>query len=178
MAAVVMTLSAPLVSRSARADEPQPPAESLFALGGKAGIIPPILAVGELIVRPVPKLALGVFGMHTGGAGIGNGGPRTSVGGEIVYESREGRRNTPYVSFAYDYYHANTDANGFYETSQVAYLTGGYVLKGRYAEFYAGGGLIFFLVDDTPPCTGFCVLDSKPPPVFPTLELGLRFPFL
>lgn len=173
-----MTLGAALLAPPALADQAQPPEESLFAFGAKVGLIPPILAVAELVVRPVPKIALGLFGMHTGGAGIGNGGPRTTLGGEIVYELREGRRGTPYFSLAYAYYHANTDANGFYETSHVAYLTGGYIVKGRYAELYFGGGLVFFLVDDTPPCTGFCVLQSDPPPVFPTLELGLRFAFL
>jgi hypothetical protein len=45
------------------------------------------------------------------------------------------------------------------------------------AELYVGGGLVFFLSDDLPPCTGFC-LDNSPPLALPTLEVGARFAFL
>jgi hypothetical protein len=169
----------------ARAQVPAPaqvqvddaPRDHLLAVGAKAGIVPPILAVAEVIARPTPKLAAGVFGMYTSGSGLGNGAARISLGAELVVEFRQGRQNTPYLSFAYDYYHASPDANRNWETSQTAYVTAGYVLKSSRVEFYFGGGLIFFLSDEVSPCSGFC-LNSSPPPLFPTLELGVRFAFL
>jgi hypothetical protein len=159
----------------ARADDTIP-ADRKVAIGVKLGFIPPIFTVAELVVRPGPHLALGIFGIVTPPVGIGDGGTRTSVGGELIYEFNEGLRGTPYLSFAYGYYHAARDANGFYETSHTVYPTAGYNWKFRHVEFYCGGGLLFLLVDETPPCTGIC-LNSDPPPVLPTTELGLRFGF-
>jgi hypothetical protein len=170
-------LTAVAVPARAQAAVDETPREHLLAVGVKAGIIPPILTVVEVVTRPRPKLALGLYGMYTSNAGLGNGAARISLGGEAVVEFREGRRNTPYLSFAYDYYHASPDANGNWETSQVAYVTAGYVVKSSSVELYFGGGLLFFLSDDLPPCTGFCI-DNSPPLVFPTLELGARFAFL
>jgi hypothetical protein len=153
------------------------PREHLLAIGVKAGILPPILAVVEVVARPRPKLTLGVFGMYTSGVGLGSGSARTSVGGEVAFEFREGRRNTPYVSLAYDYYHASPDAFGNWEISQTGYLTAGYLWKSARVELYLGGGLLIVLADDLPPCTGFCV-NSQVSPLLPTLELGVRFAFL
>lgn len=174
LAAVLAAVAAPARAQVV-ADEP--PREHLLAVGVKAGIIPPILTVVELVTRPCPKLALGVYGMYTQSSGLGNGAGRISLGGEAIVEFREGRRNTPYLSFAYDYYHASPDANGNWETSQVAYVTAGYVVKSSSVELYFGGGLLIVLSDDLPPCTGFC-LNLDPSPLLPTLELGVRFAFL
>ncbi|HEY4183644.1 MAG TPA: hypothetical protein VGP07_01185 [Polyangia bacterium] len=173
-----VTAAAPAVRAQvpirAQADESR---EHLLAVGLKAGLLPPILTVVEVVTRPRPKLALGLFGMYTSGVGLGNGAGRTSLGGELGIEFRGGRRNTPYVSFAYDYYHASPDANGGWETSQTAYLTAGYLWKARSVELYVGGGLFILLADDLPPCTGLC-LNRNTSPLLPTLELGVRFAFL
>jgi hypothetical protein len=174
LASALSAVAAPVRAQVA-GDEAQ--REHLLAVGVKLGLIPPILTVVEVVTRPRPKLTLGLFGMYTASAGIGNGAARISLGGEAILEFREGRRNTPYLSFAYDYFHASPDANGNWETSQVAYVTAGYVIKSSRVEVYFGGGLIFFLSDDLPPCTGFC-FDNSPPLLLPTLELGARFAFL
>jgi hypothetical protein len=174
---LALMLTAVAESVQAQAAVGEVPREHLLAVGVKAGIIPPILTVVEVVTRPRPKLTLGLYGMYTSSTGLGNGAARISLGGEAIVEFREGRRNTPYLSFAYDYYHASPDAHGNWETSQVAYVTAGYVVKSSSVELYFGGGLLILLSDDLPPCTGFC-LESAPPPLFPTLELGLRFAFL
>jgi hypothetical protein len=161
----------------ARADETIP-AEHKLAVGVKLGVIPPIFTVPELVVRPAPHLALGVFGIYTSGAGFGQGAARTSIGGEAIYEFREGRQATGYFSVSYDYYHAAPNGSGFYETSQSGYLTGGIMAKGRFLDLYAGGGLIFLLSDEKPPCTEFCISIVSTPPVLPTIELGARVAFL
>ena len=175
---VLVTLGLVALARPARADDPQAqqaPPDRKLAIGVRAGIIPPILTAAEIVVRPRAKLALGLFGMYTTGAGIGNGGTRTSIGGHITYEFRVGRRETPYFSFAYDYYHASPDTNGFWETTQLAYLTGGYIGKWDWLEFFFGGGIVVEVAEDKPPCQ-ICV--NVGPGVLPTLELGVRFAFL
>lgn len=166
------------LSRPARAADPDVPPEQKIAIGAKAGLIPPVFSVVEVVVRPAPKLALGAFGLWLpAGVGPGNGGAKTALGGEVVYEFHDGRVHTPYLSGAYAYYHASTDANGNWETTQVAYLTAGYLWKWRSVELYFGGGLIIILSDETQPCTSICI-DIGLPPALPTLELGVRFAFL
>jgi hypothetical protein len=161
-----------------RADDFVPPPEHKLAIGVKVGLIPPILTAAELLVRPAPHLAVGAFGMATSGVGIGAGGARTSVGGELIYEVREGRQGTGYFSIAYDYYHAAPNAAGFYETTSLLFLTTGMAAKGRFVDAYAGIGLVILLSDEKPPCTDFCVSAGPHLPVLPTLELGARFAFL
>lgn len=174
LAAVAPPVRAQAPVRAQVDDEPR---EHLLAVGVKAGLLPPILAVVEVVTRPRPKLALGLFGMYTSGVGLGNGAGRTSLGGELAIEFHPGRRNTPYVSLAYDYYHASPDANGNWETSQTVYLTAGYLLKSASVELYFGGGLFLLLADDLPPCPGFCP-NRNTSPLLPTLDLGVRFAFL
>ena len=53
------------------------------ALGIKAGFIPPLLAVPELVIH-APHLFLGAFGIYTSG-GIGNGGNRLTLGVSLRY---------------------------------------------------------------------------------------------
>jgi hypothetical protein len=174
---VVVALLSVVWPERARAGDGAILADRNVAVGVKLGIIPPIFTVAELVVRPAPHLALGIFGIVTPAVGIGNGGTRTSVGGELIYEVNEGRRGGAYLSLAYGYYHAALDASGFYETSHTLYATGGYVWKFQYVEVYCGGGFLILMMNETPPCTGFCI-DGDPPPVLPTTELGLRFGFL
>jgi hypothetical protein len=176
----LMAVAAPVraqVPAPVQAQVDEAPRDHLLAIGAKAGIIPPILTVVEVVARPRPKLTLGLFGMYTSSSGIGNGAARISLGGEVVVEFNEGRRSTPYLSFAYDYFHASPDANGDWETSQTAYVTGGYLWKIARVDLYVGGGLLVVLSDDVPQCTGLCQAFS-PPLFLPTLELGVRFAFL
>ena len=155
------------------AEEGVPP-DRRFAIGVKLGLIPPVLAVPEILGRPAPHVAVGIFGIATD-SGIGSGGHRLSLGAELAYEFREGRRNTPYIALAYGYYHADTDANGFYETSSTLYFTGGYTVKEGMLELTFGGGLLVMMVDDIPPCVGFCISGLQAPPVLPTFDLEVRF---
>lgn len=150
--------------------------DAIVAVGGRAGLIPPLLFAPEVMLRPCPNLAAGVFGMYTRGAGIGSGGTRTSLGGALLLEFQRGRRDTGYLSMAYDYYHASPNADGFWETLQLGYLTGGYMVKGSHVDLYFGGGLVFVLAQDKAPCTAFCI--DVTPPLLPTLELGLHYAFL
>lgn len=160
---------------SARAGEDGAPRDRKLAVGIKAGIIPPVFLVAEVVVRPHPHLATGLYGIVTR-SGPGTGGTRTSIGAEITYEVRDPGVSTPYITASFDYYHAATDANGNFETMHTLYFTGGYLLKGRFVEGYFGGGILLVLFDELRPCSGFCLGTGPTPPfLFPTLELGLRF---
>lgn len=172
--ALALSLLRPAVVRAAEGDADS---ERRLALGLKVGLIPPVLATGEVLLRPVPHLALGVFGIVTGG-GIGKGGTRVTLGGEAIYEFEVARRSSAYVSGSYAYYHAAREPNGDFETSQMLYATAGYTWKWSRVDVYLGGGLLVLLSDKTPPCRDWGCLDFIDLPfLLPTVEAGVRYAF-
>jgi hypothetical protein len=165
-----------LAAREARGQDVPP--DRKLALGVKLGFIPPVLAVPEILVRPLPGVGLGVFGIMTS-SGLGEGGRRLSLGGELIFDIRSGQRSGPYAAVAYGYYHADADAGGFYETSTSLYFTGGYTVKKRTFELAFGAGIVVQLSDEVPPCSGFfCGQVIAAPPALPALELALRWAVL
>jgi hypothetical protein len=140
------------------------------ALGIKTGVIPPALAAPELVVHAEHAL-LGLFGMALGGDTS-----RTTLGGELGYEFTEFGLSTPYLLGALFHYDSTTHATGAYERSDMFTLTGGYEWKGRHVELQLGGGVLFLLHDELPPCTGWgCIRITIP--VLPTFDLALRYRF-
>ena len=97
-------------SRGAAAADSEPPAAISAAIGIKTGIIPPVLAAPELVIH-FPHVFLGAFAISTPG-GIGNGGTRVTVGGEVAYEISEPDRSTAYFSSALFHYEAAKDSAG------------------------------------------------------------------
>lgn len=142
------------------------------ALGIKAGFIPPLLAVPELVIH-TPHLFLGAFGIYTTG-GIGNGGNRLTLGGELAYEVNAAGQNTPYFSTGFFQYDAAKNAIGFYEKTSVLTVTGGYEWKARHFEFQLGAGGLFILKEQTPPCSGWFCFNFRQS-VLPALDLSLRY---
>jgi hypothetical protein len=163
------------------ADEPEAGPERrpvTAALGLKTGVIPPVLAVPEIVIH-VPHFFAGAFGIITRG-GIGGGGNRLTLGGEVAYEIHPPDRSTPYVSGSFFRYETGADAAGFSERSNVLTLTAGYEWKVKHLELQLGAGALVVLSDErnTPPCTGFCFDFQLPMPmVIPTFDLAARFRF-
>ncbi len=142
------------------------------ALGIKSGLIPPILVVPELVLHAGHGM-LGVFGIATSG-GLGEGGARYTIGGELGYELGEPGRSSPYFLGSFFHYDASANATGFYERSEMLAFTGGYTWKGERVELQLGGGALLLLHDEVPPCSGFiCVRVTFP--VVPTFDLSLRY---
>jgi hypothetical protein len=161
---------APVRAASDGAAEARPLA---LALGVKTGFIPPVLAAPELVLHG-PHFFLGAFGIATGG-GMGNGGARFTLGGDLGYELAQAGRSTPYLLGSFLHYTARTDASGFSERSDLLTITAGYEWKGEHLELQLGAGALFILHDQVPPCAGwFCGFMSAPP-VLPALDLSLRY---
>lgn len=152
-------------SSSALAAEPS--AERHLAAGLRVGLIPPVFTVAELLGRPVPHLALGVFGAAVP--------QRFSAGGELMFEANGLEDSTTYAQASFLYY---SDSRAHWERSQVVYLTAGYIWKFESGfEAQLGGGALFILSDETKPCTEFC-FQFVQPTVLPTFDLALRYRFL
>jgi hypothetical protein len=166
-ASLAVALVALLATRVARADPEAPAREPLVGVGVRLGFLPPILTVVEAVVRPVPHVALAAFGMVV---------PRRfTLGGAVAFEMAEAGRATPYLQLAYAFYSASGSS---WERSHVAYVTGGYLWKFTSGlDLQVGGGALFVLADELPPCTGFCI-ELKVPPILPTLDLAGHFRFL
>lgn len=167
-------LSVAWTSRGAAAADSEPPTAISAAIGIKTGFIPPVLAAPELVIH-FPHVFLGAFAISTPG-GIGNGGTRVTVGGEVAYEISEPDRSTAYFSSALFHYEAAKDSAGFYERSDALTVTGGYEWKARHLDFQLGAGVLFMLKDETPPCSGwFCFNFHQS--MLPALDLSLRYRF-
>jgi len=142
-----------------------------LAAGVRFGLMPPVLTVVELLARPVPHLTLGVFGMTIP--------DRSSLGAELLIETAQPGKSTPYLEASYLSYH---DTRPRWERSQVGYVTVGYIWRSAIGlECQVGGGAMFILSEELAPCSQwFCASFMGPPtpPVFPTLDLALRFGFL
>jgi hypothetical protein len=148
------------------APDPDWQAEHHLAFGVRLGFVPPVLAVAEVLVRPVPHLALGIFGMALD--------HRSSAGAEVMMETAAPGASTPYGQLAYLYYR---DQGQRPERSQLLYATGGYTWKTAHGEVQLGGGLLFFVSDELAPCPAgtFICIGNVLPPVLPTLDLAFRF---
>ncbi|HEY0462840.1 MAG TPA: hypothetical protein VGC79_01465 [Polyangiaceae bacterium] len=161
-------------ANAARAEElstapaSKPRAERLLAAGVRVGLIPPVFTVAELLVRPAPHVALGVFGMALH--------ERLSIGGELMVELAAPGESSLYAQAAYLYY-SNTSEH--WQRSQLLYITAGYTWKFALGvELQLGAGALFVLSDETKPCTeGFC-LNFETPKVLPTIDLAVRYGFL
>ena len=164
-----LVLTAAVAPGQAAEDEaPRLPVE--VALGIKTGLIPPVLAAPELVVHADHAL-LGFFGM-----GLGGDTRQTTLGGELGYEFAGFGLSTPYLLGSFFHYDSTTHATGDYERSDVLTATAGYEWKGNHMELQLGGGLLFLLRDEVPPCTGFgCIRITMP--VMPTFDLALRYRF-
>jgi hypothetical protein len=149
------------------------------ALGLKLGVIPPVLVAPELVVH-APHLFLGVFAIVTGG-GLGEGGDRLTLGGELGYEFARPGRSTPYLLGTILHYEAAQSASIYSEEAEILSLTAGYEWKERHLELQLGAGVFFLLRDQIKrvPCTGwFCPGFSLPPYVpFPAFDLSVRYGF-
>lgn len=162
-----MGLVALLATRVARAHPEAPAREPLVGVGVRFGFLPPILTVAEAVVRPMPHVALAAFGMAVR--------QRFTLGGSIAFEAAEPGCDTPYLQLAYAFYSASGSS---WERSEVGYVTAGYLWKSTSGlDLQLGGGALFVLADERPPCTGYC-FEFKVPPILPTLELSGHFRFL
>lgn len=142
-------------------------AEHHLCFGVRFGVVPPVFAVAEVLARPVPHLALGLFGMAVD--------RRSSGGGEVMVETASPGASTPYVQLAYLYY---SDTGQREERSQILYATAGYTWKSAHGEAQLGAGVLYFLSDELAPCapgTFICFNHAIGPPVLPTLDLAFRF---
>jgi hypothetical protein len=142
-------------------------AEHHLALGVRFGILPPVLTVAEVLARPVPHLALGLFGMAVE--------RQSSGGGEVMVETASPGASTPYIELAYLYF---SDTGQREERSQILYATAGYTWKRRHGEAQLGAGVLYFLSDELGSCpagTFICFNHAIGPPVLPTLDLAFRF---
>jgi hypothetical protein len=171
---VAAALSVAWTSRGAAAADSEPEHAISVAIGIKAGIIPPVAVAPELVIH-FPHLFLGAFGIATPG-GVGNGGTRVTVGGEVAFEISQPDQSTAYLSSALFHYEAAKDSAGFYERSDMLTVTGGYEWKARHLDFQLGAGVLFLLKDETPPCSGwFCFNFHQS--LLPALDLSLRYRF-
>src|SRR3954471_13374835 len=98
-------------------------AEHHLAFGVRIGFVPPVLAVAEALARPVPHLALGVFGMAVS--------RQSSGGAEVIVEPGSRSSSTPYIQLAYLYYN---DEGPRQERSQLLYATAGDTWKSTHGE--------------------------------------------
>ena len=139
-----------------------------LAAGVRFGVMPPIGTVIEVLVRPVPHLAFGVFGMKTP--------DKTTIGAELALEVAGAGESTPYAQVAYlDY----RDTSPQWERSKVLYVTAGYIWKSRLgAELQLGAGGLLIVSEDLPACTGWFCFRPSGVPILPALELALRYGFL
>ena len=139
-----------------------------LSAGVRFGFMPPIGTVIEVLVRPAPHLAFGVFGMKTP--------DKTTIGAELALEVAGAGESTPYAQVAYlDY----RDRSPQWERSKVLYLTAGYVWKSRLgAELQLGAGGLLIVSEDLPACTGWFCFRPSGVPILPALELALRYGFL
>jgi hypothetical protein len=151
------------------APDPDWPREHHVALGVRLGFMPPALAVAEVLARPVPHLALGLFGMAIS--------HQNSIGGEVMVETASPGASTPYIQLAYLSY---SEQAGRQEQSQLLYTTAGYTWKGARGEAQLGAGLFFFLSDELAPCPAgtFVCIGNVLPRILPTFDLGFRFSVL
>jgi len=141
--------------------------EEHLAAGVRLGFMPPVFTVAELLVRPTPHFALGIFGvpLHE----------RYTVGGELMLEMAEPGYSTVYVQGAYLYY-ADTSASA--ERSQVLYFTAGYLWKFDVGlELQLGAGALIVVTDETGSCASDCS-ELDDPMLLPTIDLALRYRFL
>ena len=187
MSATLMRVSAALIlaagigpaAAEVEPDSEPRPVPVKAAIGVKTGVIPPVLAVPELMLH-LPHFFAGAFGIFTGG-GLGNGGRRTTLGGEVGFEFNPPELSTPYLSGSYFRYEASANAAGFSESSDLLTLTAGYEWKLKHFELQLGAGALFVLRDDVPPpppCSGFCLdFSGFGPKVLPTFELAARYRF-
>ncbi|HET9754279.1 MAG TPA: hypothetical protein VFP52_15005, partial [Myxococcales bacterium] len=95
-------------------------------------------------------------------------------GGEVMVETAAPGASTPYLQLAYLRY---SDRGPRAERSEVAYATAGYVWKSGIGEAQVGGGVLFILSEELPPCAPgtFICLGRIGPPVLPTLDVAFRF---
>lgn len=141
-------------------------AEHHVALGVRFGVVPPVLTVVEVLARPVPHLALGIFGMAVD--------RQSSGGGEVMVEMAPPGASTGYMQLAYLYY---SDTRQREERSQLLYATAGYTWKSAHGEAQVGAGFLFILSDELAPCAPgtFVCFGRLGPPILPTVDLALRF---
>src|SRR4051812_24317512 len=107
--AAVLTLAA---TAPAGADQTGHPAEPepapvTVAIGLKAGVIPPVLVVPEIVLH-APHLFVGAFGIFIGGGSLD--GARATYRGELGYEFNQPGKSTPYLSGALFRYETWPDA--------------------------------------------------------------------
>jgi hypothetical protein len=175
--AALLFATAPAAS-AADTESTAPPSPVSVAIGVKTGIIPPVLAVPEIVFH-APHFFFGAFGITTRG-GVGAGGQRLTLGAEAAYEIHPPDRSTPYISASYFRYDSGADAGGFSERSDVVTLTGGYEWKANHLELQLGVGALVIVGDErtSPPCTGFCFdFQLQTPRILPTFDLAARFRF-
>ncbi|HET7787692.1 MAG TPA: hypothetical protein VFL36_17095 [Myxococcales bacterium] len=151
---------------AAAAPDPDWRSEHHLASGVRFGVIPPVFAVAEMLARPAPHLALGIFGMAVD--------RRSSGGGEVMVETARPGASTPYVQLAYLYY---SDDGQRPERGHILYATAGYTWKSAHGEAQLGGGLLFFLSYEIAPCPAgsFICIGDVLPRALPTLDVAFRF---
>src|SRR5712692_3812076 len=88
---------APEIASDASKDDR--PAESLlgarwFSAGVRFGIFPPVLTALDLTIRPQNHFAFSAYGIYLpNGVGLGNGGRRLMLAGNLTVEMAEARRS-------------------------------------------------------------------------------------
>jgi hypothetical protein len=156
--------------------EPEP-APVTVAIGLKAGVIPPVLVVPEIVLH-APHLFVGAFGIFIGGGSLD--GARATYGGELGYEFNQPGKSTPYLSGAVFRYETWPDATGWYERIGLLALTAGYEWKLKHLDLQLGGGALIVVSHETAPpsCPGLCFdLRGLWPPLMPAIDLAARFRF-
>jgi len=92
--------------------------EHLLAVGVRAGFIPPVFVVGEFLVRPVPHIAVGLFGLAIPA--------NYTLGGELTVELWAPGCSTPYVKAELARYWETGD---YWHRYTLGYVTAGYLWK-------------------------------------------------
>ncbi len=150
------------------------PEDASLAVGLKAGLLPPLFGLVEVVGRPLPHLGLGLAGVIAPGDITGKSGLRWTVSPEVMFEARPGR-STYYAEVAYVIYRASGPGDWFEHFQSLRLVPLGYEWRWPAVELQVGVGAQVIVQDDVPPCTGWCI--DFDIPVIPDVEVGVRYRF-